>query len=232
MVSSNAAVTDLKNTDAFMPTVKVLLLDDSEFDRLRIRKMMLDAGVNLKMEEAATLEGFSSHLDAAVFDVVLIDYNLTAGNGMDALRIIQKHPENADAMTVMITGDDHSEIAVQAIKMGCEDYISKSALSSERLKQAVIGSLTAKLVAGEATQEHHRHIEMLAADVLNDLSSALQPKLAKMLRDIRLLKRRLDHPDTNVPQSLSEIDRTCVELWKALSEAPELCSPRSREGLH
>lgn len=224
MLSSKIVPDDNSVSSATALSVNVLILDDSEFDRKRIRRLFRAAGLSMFLDEVDTIKGLQSALDEARYDVVIIDYNLSEGTGIDAVNLVQNHPENSTARAIMITGDDQSEVAVQALKMGCEDYISKARLTADRLKQAVVSSIVARAGMADENSRVDQLVQDMARDVLTEMSGVLQPKLAYMLRDLRSLKRQLMHPETNVPGRLDVIDKTCVEMWKALAEAPALCT--------
>ncbi len=204
------------------PQIDVLVLDDSEFDRKRIKRLFRSAESNLNVHEADTLLCFEKLLDVTQYDVIVIDYSLPEGTGIDAVELLRKHPQNGDTVCVMIAGNDQSEVAVQALKMGCADYISKSRLSEERLRETLVASISQRLKpeVGDFVPRGQR--DKIAQGIVADLSAVLQPKLARILRDLRVLKRQLNHPDTNVPGGLDNIDKTCVELWKALAQSPDL----------
>lgn len=62
-------------------------------------------------------------LDTAGIDVVLLDLRIPGGNGMDVLREIKRR--RPEAVVVIMTGFASVHSAVQAMKAGAYDYISK-----------------------------------------------------------------------------------------------------------
>ncbi len=62
-------------------------------------------------------------LDTAGIDVVLLDLRMPGGNGMDVLREIKRR--RPEAVVVIMTGFASVHSAVQAMKAGAYDYISK-----------------------------------------------------------------------------------------------------------
>ncbi|MEP1519367.1 response regulator [Ascidiaceihabitans sp.] len=224
MLSSSYIETENDVFFGLANSASVLIIDDSEFDRKRIRRLFRDAGLNVFLDEVDTISNLQEMLNETSYDIVIIDYNLSEGTGIDAVTLLHSHPEHADTKAIMITGDDQSNVAVQAMKMGCEDYISKAQMTAERLKQAVVTSIRKRAAAQNSSAKMELMVQDLAKDVLSDLSGILQPKLANMLRDLRALKRQLSQPDTNIPERLENIDRNCIEMWNALAKAPNLCA--------
>lgn len=224
MLSSSYIETENDIVFGSANSASVLIIDDSEFDRKRIRRLFRDAGLNVFLDEVDTISNLQDMLNETSYDIVLIDYNLSEGTGIDAVTLLHSHPKHADTKAIMITGDDQSNVAVQALKTGCEDYISKAQMTAERLKQSVVSSIRKRAAAQNSSAKMELMVQDLANDVLNDLSGILQPKLANMLRDLRALKRQLNQPDTNIPERLENIDRNCIEMWNALAKAPNLCA--------
>ncbi|WP_194727240.1 sigma-54-dependent transcriptional regulator [Noviherbaspirillum malthae] len=77
-------------------------------------------------------------------DVVLLDYHLPESNGLQVLKEIRKR--RSDVKVIMLTGHGNVEIAVQAMKLGADDYLSKPVALSE-LQIAIEKAL--KLVRAE-----------------------------------------------------------------------------------
>jgi len=80
-------------------------------------------------------------LDQNSYDVIFIDYHLTDANGLEILELIQMHPKNGAADTIMVAGEGLAEIAVKALTMGCSDYIVKNSITKESLRRAIINAL-------------------------------------------------------------------------------------------
>jgi DNA-binding NtrC family response regulator len=62
-------------------------------------------------------------LDAAVADLVITDYKMPKDSGMDLIRYVRENLRNTEVM--MITGYATVEGAVDAIKAGAEEYLTK-----------------------------------------------------------------------------------------------------------
>jgi len=90
-----------------------------------------DSSFQLGLAEAVRLEGFTTttaaslkqareHLAGGPPDVLFIDLNLPDGTGLDLLQEMETIPE-----TVLITGQASMETAVQALRRGVSDYLTK-----------------------------------------------------------------------------------------------------------
>jgi DNA-binding NtrC family response regulator len=77
-------------------------------------------------------------LEAAAIDLVVTDFKMPKINGMDLIRHIQENYKNTE--TMMITGYATIQGAVEAVKAGAEEYLTKP-FTNEELLVAVKKSL-------------------------------------------------------------------------------------------
>ncbi|MEM6407708.1 MAG: response regulator [Pseudomonadota bacterium] len=124
------------------PIIEALLVDDNEFDRKHIKRMSVKSDLNIRVSEVSSISEMSKALHTRRFDLVLLDYNLQDGDGFDALQLVRENPLNNQTGIIMITGQNQTDIAVHAFRGGCHDFVSKNGLSSEKMKDAILRSLT------------------------------------------------------------------------------------------
>lgn len=136
----------LENNDmAGMPSpvpICALLLDDSSFDRARIRRLSRKAEMSIQLDEVGSIEELDDAVSNERYDLILIDYRLPVGDGMQALNRILQAPKNKDAGKIMITGDAAVDTAVRAMRGGCHDFLSKSNMNADLLNQAMRNAMT------------------------------------------------------------------------------------------
>lgn len=109
--------------------MKVLIIDDEEGIAKILSKFIQQEG-----HEAFSALTAQDGLDRAEVlkpDVILLDLNLPDMKGLDVLTQINER--KMSAQVVMITGEGSVDSAVQAMKMGAEDYLEKP-LNVEKLK--------------------------------------------------------------------------------------------------
>lgn len=114
-----------------MDAVKILVADDSA----HIQELFHDIFVNkgYKVLQAYDGEEAISVYDSERPDVVMLDVMMPLLSGMDVLRHIkQESPE--DALVVMMTAHGNEETAVEAMKRGADDYLTKPLSYKEVLK--------------------------------------------------------------------------------------------------
>lgn len=99
----------------------ILIIDDERAIRNVLKDILSNEG--FKVEEAADGEQGLNKFNAGSFDVVLCDIKMPKLDGMEFLQqVIEK---GVDTPVIMISGHGNIETAVDAVKKGAFDYISK-----------------------------------------------------------------------------------------------------------
>lgn len=118
---------------------RLLLIDDSPDDRILIIDELRREFPDIQVEEVIEAKGFKQALDTGNFDVAITDCHLYWNDGLTMLRKIKSRYPNCPV--IMFSDRGSEEIAVEAIKMGLDDYITKSAKHYTRLLFAVDSAL-------------------------------------------------------------------------------------------
>ncbi|NUH65792.1 response regulator [Sulfitobacter sp. S0837] len=123
--------------------IRVLLLDDSDYDRQRIRRLGARiADFPLTLDEVATLAELETALKHEIYDVILVDYRLAEGTGLQALDRISATATHYGAGRIMITGREDIDAAVKAMRSGCHDFLPKDTMSAEVLRDAMLNAIS------------------------------------------------------------------------------------------
>ncbi len=99
----------------------VLLVDDEPSVLFGYRKFLEKAGYGTS--EAATLKEARALFEAERFDAILLDMNLPDGNGLDFVPEVRA--EFPDIAIVVITGAGDVPEAVDALKKGADNFLTK-----------------------------------------------------------------------------------------------------------
>jgi DNA-binding NtrC family response regulator len=101
--------------------LNLLIVDDERSIREACREVAQSLGFSAYMADSA--EHAHRLLDTQNFDAVLLDLRLPGAGGLDAMRKIkERRPE---AVVVVVTGYGTVQSAVQAMKNGAYDYVTK-----------------------------------------------------------------------------------------------------------
>lgn len=103
-------------------TFKVLIVDDEEGPRRAI-EAALYREKNLHIKTARSGEEALGYFDSGIFDLVLTDIRMPQMDGIDLLRKI--HERSPDTLVILITGYGTLNSAIDAIRAGAYDYLTK-----------------------------------------------------------------------------------------------------------
>jgi two-component system chemotaxis response regulator CheY len=100
---------------------KILIVDDAEFLRLRISKMLIGDGYEV-FEAENGLKAIEAY-QAQEPDLVLMDVTMPEMDGLTALKLIKKL--DAKAKVIMLTALGQESVVLEAIKSGARDFVVK-----------------------------------------------------------------------------------------------------------
>lgn len=140
---------------------KILVVDDDAIIRDSLCEMLRLEGWDA--DGAAGLNSAIEKLRGECPDVVISDINMSGGDGFELLRTVKsRSPETA---VIMITGYGTIESAVEAIKMGAHDYLTKPIIDEE-IKLVVNRALQQLSLVRENRQLRKRLEERFGLDNL------------------------------------------------------------------
>jgi len=106
---------------AFLLMASILIIDDEKAIRKTLSEILSYEGY--KIDEAADGEEGLKKFSNTTYDVVLCDIKMPK---MDGIEFLEKARQvNADVPIIVISGHGNIETAVEAVKKGAFDYISK-----------------------------------------------------------------------------------------------------------
>ena len=151
----------------------ILLVDDDEVDRAAARRAIRMAGLNAEVVEADNCASTLEMLQKHAFDCAFLDFQLPDGNGLELLaEMRQRHLETP---VVMLTGHGDEHIAVELMKAGASDYLSKSRLSPEGLAQSLRSAIRVHKAEQHArdTERKLRESELLVREMADTAPALL-----------------------------------------------------------
>jgi len=127
--------------------LKILVVDDDEVDRIVFKKILLK--INKKIDVFEAIDGFETIkiLKEKTFDCIFLDYRLPKWDGLEVLKEIRKM--DIKTPVVIITGQGDENLVSELFRLGAEDYLPKSILSSE----SVLKSLEYAIKSNKAKEE-------------------------------------------------------------------------------
>lgn len=139
-------------------TIRVLLVEDDALQaQLVAERLSLAEGFEIKV--ASSLKQFWEILGQSGADVILMDYRLPDGNGLEALEKL--HSQKVNLPVLMITGQGDEQIAVRALQSGATDYLVKGSNYWHDLPQRIEKAVATQRLK-KALQKQHEHIRYQA----------------------------------------------------------------------
>ena len=122
----------------------ILVVDDCPEDRETYKRLIngsSDDGREYHIAEAESGEEGLEWCQSNTPDCVLLDYVLPDLTGLEFLDRLSHLPTHPRVPVVMLSGHGDEWVAVRAIKSGACDYLPKRAISSGRLRTAVLEAM-------------------------------------------------------------------------------------------
>ncbi|MBW8039353.1 MAG: response regulator [Planctomycetes bacterium] len=120
--------------------IQILIIDDDQLDAKALQRHLSRCQRHtIKSEYAADLDQALEKLSCRHFDLVFLDNRL--GGGMTAREVVEKfHKENIDVPVIIVTGQGDEQTAVELMKIGAYDYITKDKLAPELIETIIFNT--------------------------------------------------------------------------------------------
>jgi DNA-binding response OmpR family regulator len=178
--------------------LRILHIEDDPFQQQIVRLHLTslpayETTIVAVVNEQQALQAFRSQS----FDVVLLDYHLTEGNGLACLRRLRE----LDSMVpiLVISGLTEPHVAAELLQSGADDFLSKENLVGDRLTR----TLTALLARSDGLK---------ARLPLREQGGQLSPDQLDLLRYLQRLRDALQGQHFAVGRVQRAVDRFLFEL--------------------
>jgi len=203
-------------------TSKILLIEDDELDQMAFKRFVADEELPYDYMIAGSLSQAQGLLGSQEFDVIVSDYFLGDGTGLDILNSAENIP------VILVTGAGDEKVAMEAWKAGAYDYLTKDIDHGylKILPKTILNAITRKRME-DALDRKQKNLEaifdaapvcMLLADE-NMVVTRVNDAVRRMLgRDYsQIISRRIG-------DALSCINADCHEKGCGYALACSVCS--------
>lgn len=227
---------------------RFLVIDDSLADSVLLRALLTHIWKDqVQLAHCRDAESAMHAIERNEFDCVFLDYKLGNDSGLDVLRMIRD--SGNDVPVIMMSGCGNEEIAVQALQLGSQDYVTKGSdgkyLTTESLeavtKNAIDKVELERQVHAQEVQLQHKLVnletelalERQSGDSTDDSLAALKSIVRSVADSLSLVDQlvaatselaRESQPadaDDCLLTRLRSIDATASELKRSLLKACE-----------
>jgi DNA-binding response OmpR family regulator len=103
------------------PKTRILCVDDEHAIRTLLKSQLEQEGYDVDMADDGDVA--IEKLGKRPFDVVLLDIRMPRVGGIDVLRHV--HESGMKSRVIMLTAVDDLTIAMESVKLGASDYLTK-----------------------------------------------------------------------------------------------------------
>jgi two-component system, NtrC family, response regulator HydG len=156
---------------------KLLVVDDQRNMRTTLAMMLRGAGHDV--DEAENGEAAVDRLSADVYDLVLTDLKMGSTDGLDVLRAAKEVSQLTEV--IVMTAYGTIESAVEAMRLGAQDYIQKPFTEPELLMK-VQKAVEQRRISGEMSIMAAEFRERYKFENIIGRSAAVRDVLARIVR--------------------------------------------------
>jgi two-component system, sensor histidine kinase and response regulator len=168
--------------------LKILIVDDDQVDRMTVRRALTKADVPTAVLEASNGSMMMVALQEESFDCIFLDYQMPGQDGLVLLR--QLRHQGVHIPIIMLTGQGDEQIAVELMKAGASDYLSKAMVSPERLEQSLRNAVRLYKAEKEVERAKQQREQLLRQreDFISRMTHDLRTPLVAADRMLHLLQ--------------------------------------------
>lgn len=199
--------------------IRVLVADDEDGLRTTIAAWLGDEGFDV--QEAPNGLDAVKMVQSNDFDIALLDIKMPGMNGLEVLRYIRKNSPTTD--TVMMTGMSDVSMAVEAMKLGAKEYLTKP-IDLDQLVPQLKALMRKRDAEDRIRQLQAEHTARLLYDLHNPISG-LRQSIGYLLKG--MAGTITDHQKELLGYMTSSIDRV-IGLLDGMMDLTKLEGGRVR----
>jgi diguanylate cyclase (GGDEF)-like protein len=148
----------------------ILLIEDQR-SQVELLKILLESQsfFAVRLQVAQTLAQGVNRLQSGIFDAVLLDLFLPDGQGIEALKTVQKFAPHIPIIVLTTATDLNMGLA--ALQKGAEDYLVKENLRESQIAKAILYALERKKARRQLQVQIER--ERLMARIVEEIRQSL-----------------------------------------------------------
>lgn len=200
--------------------LKILFVEDVEDDSQMLLRELRKGGYQITHKRVETADEMLTALETEVFDLVVADYKLPNFSGPEALKLLKVI--NVDIPFITVSGSIGEDNAVEILKQGAHDFITKTNLS--RLIPAIERSIgdsnlrkqkKATEIALHQSEEQYRMLFETAKDGLFLFLYTKGKEASNFIRVNSAACKMLGYTNEEL-MNLSPKDLEPLEMWSEL----------------
>lgn len=146
----------------------IFIIDDNKVFALTLKASIENAFKkrSIKVHTFETGESCMKKFMQIQPELVILDYSLnsTSLDAADGLQVLDKIKKcNSRTTVIMLTGNDHIEVALKSFHQGASDYIVKTASQFKEINQSISKSFAKKELDSQNEEKAKRAVDLIIA---------------------------------------------------------------------
>jgi signal transduction histidine kinase len=201
---------------------RVLVVDDNAADRNLVRLSLEKSPKLYRLECAGRLSEGLEKLGVQRPDVVLLDLNLPDSMGCQTVQKVAH--EVPEVPILVLTGSDDESLALEAVRLGAQDYIVKGQIESHALTRAMGHAIERHQVLAALRESRQRQLEF-KDKFLSHVSHELRSPLASIHQFAEVMLDGLAGPLTDKEREyLQSVLRNAGQLKNLIDDLLDAAS--------
>ncbi len=171
-------------------TIRALVVDDDEDMRATLVDFISTLGVEVRAVGTVADAELALRTESAPYDLILADLRLPGGSGMDVLKAA--HARDPEALVTIVTGYASLDTAIEAIRLGAYDYITKPFTLDE------IGVQVRNMISRVSLAKENAHLSIRLQQLFEQVNHLQSERAADqcfqdaVIRELQQQSRKLD----------------------------------------
>lgn len=177
------------STENIQP-LRLLIVDDSPTDRALYKRFLRPRAYSFDIAETTNCADAIRYVAEHDVDCIILDYNLPDASGLEFIQNFKDKAHAPYTGILMVTGQGSEETAVEAMKTGATDYISKDRIGEGVLVKA-IDDVIEKASLRRQIQQYQEYLEQsnqALSEFSHTVSHDLKAPLRRMIAFCELLE--------------------------------------------
>ena len=204
---------------------RILIVEDSRYDQLIYQHTLRD----FELVFADSGETGLERLATEGFDLVVLDFQLPRMNG-DQVLARNRDELGLDLPVVIVTGGGSESVAVDLLKLGAYDYVTKDDLHTPRVAAAVRGALDrhwldrARRKAEDELRRRKDELETALRQLQEAQAHLVQSeKMASLGQLVAGVAHEINNPLSYVSNNIAVLDRDVREITAIMAAYRDHC---------
>ena len=208
---------------------QILIIDDDDIDRIAIKRALKPKQHEIEITEAIDGKTGIAIAQEMSLDCIFLDYLLPDGDGLSILK--EMRSLGIDYPVVMLTGQGDERLAVEIMKAGASDYLTKNTLSPEILSKTL--QHVSQIYQAELERERIQQEQTILIEKLKQAQNQLlqSEKMASIGQLAAGVAHEINNPVGFISSNISTLKTYLSDIFSVLDAYKNLeeQSPAGKE---